>query len=215
MHAHMRIDIHKEHMVAKAKTKEQFLVDQRFKSSTFIKNATAKSWRTRFRGRSLVFADKEKSIFIRSYASNGRFGDASIAAGVCNQTVRNHLDSDEEFCAAFEQAKDHYRDRFVEHHQNLCLDGVRTPIIGGKDRDEIIGYSIKYPEGLIAMELKKIDPAYRDKQQLDVNHQGGVLVVAEPETLEEHRQTLEDHRKKTREDMEKFGTLIEGKVVKK
>lgn len=62
--------------------------------------------------------------------------------------------------------------------------GVKRPIIGriDKDLDGVVAHEVKYSESLLAMELRRTNPEYREKEPgLPVHEIPRVLVV--PETL--------------------------------
>lgn len=172
-------------------------------------------WYTGYKkSRKVKFGPIRKNRFLEAYSHNGLFGEAAKAAGICATTARAHMESDPLFAEAMDAAELCYVDRLRNHQQDLVFNGAKTPIIGGENRDQIIGYKTDYPVQLIAMELKKHDPGYRDKQQVDHNVVHGVLVVPGVASLPEHRKQLEDHRERTQQDAIEFRHTIEGQIVK-
>lgn len=132
-------------------------------------------WRTKIVMSRRKFDDEAKGIFLREYAKWGRMGEAASAAGVTTQTVRKAIEDDEEFAEALLVQEEEYKDKLIGHHQNLVFNGIEKNRF---DREgNLIETSVEYPIQLIAMELKKHDRAYRDKQELAVTHGGGVLVA--------------------------------------
>ncbi len=121
------------------------------------------------------FDDVAKGVFLDEYRKWGRIGESAAAAGVSPQTVRKAMKEDEEFGDAVQMAETDYRDKLITHHQNLVFNGTEKKIY---DRNgNLVSEEIQYPIPLIQMELKKHDSAYREKQELNVNHGGGVLVA--------------------------------------
>lgn len=138
--------------------------------------ADQSTWRTKLRTSMLAFDDPAKEIFLDEFAKHGRRKHAADAAGVSLHTVREHIKNDPEFSKAYDNAVDAYRDQFVEHAiGDLATNGVAV-MAATKDGD-VYEARRDYPIRLIELELKRIDPAYREKQELDITSGGGVLVV--------------------------------------
>lgn len=116
-----------------------------------------------------------KTIFLENLAEHGRYGTAARIAGVTLQTVKKHIEKDPEFGAAAAEALGCYKDRLIEHHQNLVFNGtVKTTY--GRD-GSIVSEETIYPVRLIELELKKHDEGYRDRKDVSVNITGGVIVA--------------------------------------
>ncbi len=134
------------------------------------------NWRRKVQVASICFDDKAKAIFLEAFARHGRKKHAADAAGVTLHTVRNHLKDDPDFAKAYDGAGESYRDQFVEHAiGDLATKGVAV-MAATKDGD-IYEARREYPVPLIILELRRIDPAYRDKQEIDITSGGGVLVA--------------------------------------
>lgn len=133
------------------------------------------TWRKKIVMSRVKFDDRAKGVFLEEYRKWGRMGESAAAAGVTAQTVRHHIDTDEEFAQAVYIAEEEYRDKLIGHHQNLVFNGQEKVYY---DRNgNIMSRETVYPVRLIELELKKHDPGYRDKQELAVTHTGGVLIA--------------------------------------
>jgi hypothetical protein len=130
------------------------------------------------------FDDQAKGVFLEEYAKWGRIGEAASAAGVTTQTVRAALEKDPDFAEAMILQEEEYKEKLIGHHQNLIFNGIEKKRY---DKDgNVIETTYDYPIRLIELELKKHDKGYRDKQELEVNHKGGVLVApAEMSSIED------------------------------
>tara|TARA_R110000851_G_scaffold16046_1_gene52501 strand:+ start:1783 stop:2418 length:636 start_codon:yes stop_codon:yes gene_type:complete len=140
-----------------------------------IRDKVTGEWRTAIRMSRTKFDEKAKEVFLLEYAKWGRMGESAAAAGVSTLTVRRHMEEDEEFAEAFYMQEEEYRDKLIGHHQNLLFNGTQKTTYdrnGGKVSEETI-----YPIRLIELELKKHDKGYRDKQEIAVNHSGGVMIA--------------------------------------
>lgn len=123
----------------------------------------------------IKFGDAEKGVFLETYRKWGRMGEAAAAAGVSTQCVRAHIEEDEDFAQALLMAEEEYREKLIGHHQDLVFNGT---IKKSYDRNgNIVSEETVYPIRLIELELKKHDSGYREKQEVSVNHSGGVLVA--------------------------------------
>lgn len=133
-------------------------------------------WRTvvRFSRRKLD-NDWAKGRFLQQYQKWGRIGEAAAAAGVSTQTIRKACEEDEEFAEAVMIAEEAYREKLIAHHQDLLFNGTQRDTY---DRNgNLVSSETIYPIRLIELELKKHDRGYRDKQEIDITHKGGVLVA--------------------------------------
>lgn len=128
----------------------------------------------------LKFDDEMKVLYLAAIAEHGRKSDAAKIVGISQGCARQHLEIDPDFSKGMEDALACYRDRLVAHHQNLIFNGEVTKRYDGKTGKKT-EESVKYPIPLILAELKKVDPEYRDKQTIDLNHQNGGVLVVPPE----------------------------------
>lgn len=142
-------------------------------------------WRTVVRfSRRKFDNDWAKQVFLETYQKWGRIGEAAAAAGVSTQTVRKACEEDEEFAEALMMAEEAYREKLIAHHQDLVFNG--TEKISYDRNGNVIGREQIFPIRLIELELKKHDKGYRDKQEVDITHKGGVLVApAEMGTIDD------------------------------
>jgi len=132
-------------------------------------------WRTVIRMSRNKFDDNAKEIFLREYAKWGRMGESAAAAGVSPQTVRHHMEEDEDFAEAFLLQETEYQDKLIGHHQNLLFNGTTKK---SYDRTgALVSEETIYPIRLIELELKKHDEGYRDKREVKHNVSGGVLLA--------------------------------------
>jgi len=133
------------------------------------------NWRVKIVSQREKLDDRAKGIFLEHYSEHARMGQAAQAAGVTPQTVRRHMEIDPDFAEACMMAEHNYRDRLIEHHQNLVFEG--TTKITYDRQGNVVGEEKIYPIRLIELELKKHDEGYRDKREVDVKVSGGVLVA--------------------------------------
>jgi hypothetical protein len=135
-------------------------------------------WRQQVRDAKRVKLDDiQKQTFLYWFARTNRKAHSAHAAGVCWQTVANHLKADPEFEEQYKQAQYHYQDRLEMVAQEVGQEGILEPIVGGKFKNEIVAHKRVIAPNILAMQLRRSNPEYREKQEIDLNHRGGVLVA--------------------------------------
>lgn len=153
--------------------------------------ADQSNWRKKLQAARLKFDDVAKRRYLDTLAATGHKSCACQAAGTVRSTVDRHLENDPDFAEAVEDALLAYHSRFMKHWDMLVHEGVDEPIIGGKDRDEIVGYKKVYPTNLIAMEAKRVEPTFKERSEVDIKGGGGVLVVPANTTSDEWQKIVE------------------------
>lgn len=169
-------------------------------------------WRVHIVNQRGRFDDEAKHIFLTEYAKHSIMGRAAKAAGVTSNTVKRHMKEDEEFGEAVMAAREVYQAKLLEHHQDLVFNGVEKRTF---DRNgNVISEETQYPIRLIELELKKVDPDYRDKREVDVTVQGGVLVApADVGSIEDWEKKFTPLPKGDGEKTEDKSVTIDGEIA--
>jgi hypothetical protein len=142
--------------------------------------------------------DQKRDRFLTFFRERGLFMRACEASGVSPGTVRNHLNKDPEFKALYEDAKVAVTEHLEAEAWRRATEGVQKPIIGGKDRDEVVCHEQVYSDGLLTMLLKGNMPnKYRDNVKVDANVTGGVLLVPKPLSVDEWKALMAEQRAMT------------------
>ena len=129
------------------------------------------------------FDANAKRRFLDHYAETGLLTKSAEAAGVTYRTMQRHRTEDPEFAQQVEDAKMQFRDLISEEVFRRGVKGYDRPIY---QRGEYVGIERMYSDRMLELTAKRYEPEFRDKQQLDVNHSGGVLVVqSKTESTEE------------------------------
>lgn len=148
------------------------------------------NWRTKLQQSRIKFDDVQKEVFLTQYALHGLKMRAAAEATVNLSTVNGHIENDPDFAEAVLQAVATYRDKCVDHATDLLFDGE---IHKSYDKDgNLLNEKHVYPIRLIELELKRVEPAYRDKQTIDVNTRGTGVLVAPAEVTPEDWVRRED-----------------------
>ena len=146
--------------------------------------AAVSGWRKDIAEDRIQFTDDKKEGFCKAYANCGRMYQAAKKVGVTYECVRSHLKIDLEFQTLFEEARQAYADKVHQTVELVAIEGVDKPIVGGRNKDRIITYEKVFATNILAMEMKRTNPEYREKSEVDVNVQGGVLLIPAPMTQE-------------------------------
>lgn len=176
-------------MGADDETKRGFKVpSEKKQAERAAKDAELASWRVKFTDAAKIkFDDTKKAIYLNVLRKTGLKVRAAQAAGVVLTTVQNHIDNDPAFAAAREEALAEYADLIQQHAFKVSVKGVKEPIVGGKDKDQIVAYKEVYATNILAMEMKRTNPDYKERSEIDLNQKGGgVLVVPAGIDLDEY-----------------------------
>lgn len=139
--------------------------------------ADQRNWRVKLLASRIKFDDRAKEIFLRDFADHGRKKEAANVAGVSLLTVTNHCKNDPDFAQAFDEAQAEYRDKFVKRaideiaYQGIAINKV-NPFTG-----DVYEERREHPVRLLELELRRIDPTFRDKHEISLTGGGGILVV--------------------------------------
>lgn len=134
------------------------------------------NWRIKIRRiRDVKFNDDLKQVFLVSLQKHGKLSLACEAAGVLYDTYRKARQDDEDFDQACTHTKLIHDDSIVYRLESAALKGNTEPIFGANGE---LGERTRFESGLRAMVLKAHDPErYGDKQQVDVTHTYGAVIV--------------------------------------
>ena len=160
------------------------------------------NWREKLQKSRIKFDDEQKERYLKVLATTGRKGEAADSVGVSRDTVKRHIEIDPDFALAFEDALERYRDRVHDIAQSTYDGRLKKPILGGQFKDEVVAHETIIHSNILAMELKRVDPSFKDRQEIDMNVKGGVLVVPDAgETKEEYLARI----KREQEELQKDG----------
>ena len=141
------------------------------------------------------FTDELKKRFVDLLAQYGVYWKCAKAVGVSAYTVTLHKKDDEEFAEACELAMSVFRDSIEETIIDRAVHGWEEPVYSQRLGTQI-GTIHRFDNKLLELLAKRHIPEYRDKQQIDHNVSGGVLVApASPASAEDwedkHRKQVE------------------------
>lgn len=140
------------------------------------------------------FTIERKERFIEIYRKTGLLARTAELVGVTLGTVNEHRKFDEVFAEAVDNARECWIDEvLVQNAIKRAVEGVQEPMIGGKDRDQIVAYKTNYSDALHLALLKSKRPEFKDKgTPVDSGEakNAGVLVVTTSPVHIDHWETL-------------------------
>ncbi len=143
------------------------------------------AWRQRIAASQLKLTDDKKATFLELYRQSGELTISANAIGVTRDCIHQTVRDCKIFAAGVDDAKGYIADHVYRTAKQQSSEGINEHIIGGKDRDELLkdddgNYIFKktFPNNpILQMDLKRTNPEFREKTELDVNISGGVLVA--------------------------------------
>lgn len=129
------------------------------------------------------FSTGRKLIYLDWIAKEGTYYLGAKAAGVTYATVLNHRAKDPEFARAEQEAKEENTDTLIREAKRRAIEGVSKPLIGGRNKDEVVAYEQVYSDGLLQTLMKSRRSEFGSggaeggSGGSSSGRQGGVLIV--------------------------------------
>lgn len=104
-----------------------------------------------------------QKIFCEIVQKTGSWRAACDAIGVENPNeVKKYVFQDPDFAMRLENACDRHRQRLYDAAYSRATEGWEVPIVGGKNKDEIVAYERRYSDSLLLAMLKRHFPEFRE-----------------------------------------------------
>jgi hypothetical protein len=140
------------------------------------------------------FTFERQMRYLGEIRRHGQKTVAAARAGTTPGTVLTYRKNDPDFDAAITMAEDLYVEEvLLAEAQRRAVEGVTEPVIGGRNRDEVVCEKVVYSDSLLALLLKSRRSEFREGSKGDpsrFNQQGGVVVIpagpSTPESWEEN-----------------------------
>ena len=133
--------------------------------------------------------DELKEAYCDRLSIHGKKTIAAIEVGLHYNTVREHAKIDPGFQEAIAEALALRSQRIVDRLEDDALEGT---VNLGYDKDgNLISEKTVFETPLRMAMLKRHDPEYVDRKEIEHTHRGGVLVVPGRLTMDSWRQLFE------------------------
>jgi hypothetical protein len=128
----------------------------------------------------------QKQNFLTLYRKTGLLNVSAKGAATCTTTILATRKADPDFDAAVNEALQDFREILEKEAFRRAVEGCPEDII---QKGECVGTRVVYSDRILELMLKRHIPAYRERQTVDMNVAGGVLVVpGTKETMDEWEQ---------------------------
>jgi len=112
--------------------------------------------------------------FLKHYAVTGLIGKSAELAGTERTTIFSWRKADAEFDARCVLALKTYCEAVEAEIHRRAIEGVNEPVFY---QGEVVGHVTRYSDRMLELHAKRHIPEYRERQQVDLNVKGGVIVV--------------------------------------
>ena len=137
----------------------------------------------------ITFTPELKAKYLEHYRANGCLrASAAEQVGVRLRCIEHHRTIDPEFRESMDEIKAQYVEQnYVTKAREYALEGVEEPIIGGKERNEIVAYKRNVSPDMLKFLIRRDDPSFRegaDRRDEDggqpVNKEAGLTGIVLP-----------------------------------
>ena len=125
-------------------------------------------------GREVKFTPVKKAEFLEMYSKTGLHNLSARACAVSPETVRRHLKDDPDFAKEYDEVKRDFVDTIESEAYRRAVEGVLEPVFQGKEH---VGNKRVFSDRMLELLLKRHVPEYREKQTVDMNVKGGILIA--------------------------------------
>lgn len=135
-----------------------------------------------------------QAIFCEVVEITGSLRAACDALGIRSMTkVKRFIDRNPDFFEEVECAAERHRQSLYAHAVERATVGYMKPIIGGKDKDEVVGYERVVSDSLLTLLLKRHFAEFRDLNKAPAVNVTNLTISNVPKRLtREQRQQLRD-----------------------
>lgn len=106
---------------------------------------------------------KGKALFLDILELTGSARTGLDALGIASiKCLQSELARDAAFNEAYDVALERHRDRIYAAARHRAVEGYEVPIVGGRNKDEIVAYERKYSDNIMMLMLKRHFPEFRE-----------------------------------------------------
>jgi hypothetical protein len=103
---------------------------------------------------------RARAVFLERLAAGFSVTHAADGAGVYRRRFYELREVDEEFARAWADAYESGTDALRDEARRRAVEGVSEPLVSA---GKIVGHKVVYSDRLLELELKRRDPAYRER----------------------------------------------------
>jgi hypothetical protein len=127
----------------------------------------------------LKMTAERKAAIVKYVQNHGPYkGKLCRGFEISMNCLNHHLNTDEDFKTGWDLAVSEYYDALENEAYRRAFVGEMEPVIGGKDKDQIVTYIARKSDRLMEVMLKaRRGDIFKDKVQVDQTIHSGVLAV--------------------------------------
>lgn len=111
----------------------------------------------------IEFTPERKALYLEYFRQTMHRALSAEKVGISLRTVDEHRQRDPEFREQMDEAKRQYvEENYIEQARKFALEGMEKPIIGGKERNEIVAYEREYSPDMLKFLIRQSDSSFRD-----------------------------------------------------
>ncbi len=108
-------------------------------------------------------------IYLDALKYSGAYISAAQAVGCNEKEIASYRRENPEFQALCDDVLALYGQEFIAEAKRRAVDGWENPVIGGRNKDEVVAYERKYSDSLMLAFLKRVDPeGFKDRTSVKV-----------------------------------------------
>lgn len=115
---------------------------------------------------------EQMKLYLQALRETGILIAAAEVVGCSHREIKAYREREEEFDILVREALEANASLTVDTIRKRAMEGWAVPIVGGKERDQIVTHEIRYSDRLQEMFLKRSDPTFRDKSTVEVQNTG-------------------------------------------
>ncbi len=105
--------------------------------------------------------------YLEALEKTGQYIRAADAVQVQYKETVAYRKENPEFQELCNEAMERFSSQFIDAARNRAVDGWKEPIVGGRERNEIVAHKINYSDRLLELFLKRSPSgAFTDKQEV-------------------------------------------------
>ena len=122
------------------------------------------------KGKHIRFDDILKRRFLKAFAETGRLMPSAHSVGIARHTIYKHRKLDPVFNLAYDEAIATFRDNLEREMYRRGVEGWDEPIIGGRNRDQVVCTVKKYSDKMLSMLAIKHIPDMSPTNKTQIDH---------------------------------------------
>jgi hypothetical protein len=118
--------------------------------------------------------EEQCSKYLAALRETGAYISAAEVINCNPREIADYRKREPEFAEMCKAMLEHFGAAIVAVARERVMNGWENPVVGGRNRDEIVAHTKHYSDSLTLAFLKKVDPDFRDKSEVKVEATGSI-----------------------------------------